>query len=282
LIYWPTGNPSPSDYGDERKGDNLYSNSMLALDADTGKLKWYFQFTPHDLHDYDATQIPVLLDADWQGQPRKLLIQANRSGFIYILDRTTGQFLSATPFGKVTWAKSIGAGGKPVADPAAVPTLAGTEVCPGALGMTNWFAPSYSPETKLLYVATSTECDVFTGASQIYRPGHDFMGSIYVPSPRERPSGALKAFDPLTGEQQWEFKYFSTPWGGALSTAGGVVFAGDADGNFIALDARSGHDLWHVQLGGAIYSTAVTYLLDGKQYVVIPCGGTLFAFAVNR
>lgn len=280
LIYWPTGNPSPSDYGGKRLGDNLYSNSMLALDADTGKLKWYFQFTPHDLHDYDATQVPVLLDAEWNGQPRKLLIQANRNGFLYVLDRTTGQFLSAKTYGRVTWAKSIGADGRPVADPGAVPNLTGTEVCPGALGMTNWFSPSYSPQTKFLYVATSTECDVFTGASQIYRPGHDFMGSIYVPSPRERPSGALKAFDPLTGQQQWEFKYFSTPWGGALSTAGGVVFAGDADGNFIALDAQTGRDLWHVQLGATIYSTAITYRLDGRQYVVIPSGGTLFAFAL--
>ncbi len=282
LVYWPTGNPSPSDFGGERGGDNLYSNSMLALDADTGKLKWYFQFTPHDLHDYDATQVPVLLDADWNGQPRKLLVQANRNGFLYVLDRATGQFLSAKPYGHVTWAKSIGADGKPVADPAAVPNLIGATVCPGALGMTNWFSPSYDPETKLFYVATSTECDVFTGASQKYRPGHDFLGSIYVPAPSERPSGALTALDPLTGEKQWEFKYFSTPWGGALSTAGGVVFAGDADGNFIALDARTGHDLWHVQLGAAIYSTAITYRLDGKQYVAIPSGATLFAFALGR
>jgi len=282
LIYWPTGNPSPSDFGGERGGENLYSNSMLALDADTGKLRWYFQFTPHDLHDYDATQVPVLLDADWNGQPRKLLIQANRNGFLYVLDRVTGQFLSAKPYGRVTWANSIGPDGKPVADPAAVPNLTGATVCPGALGMTNWFSPSYDPDTKLFYVATSTECDVFTGASQRYRPGHDFLGSIYVPAPSERPSGALTALDPLTGEKQWEFKYYSTPWGGALSTAGGVVFAGDADGNFIALDARSGHDLWHVQLGAAIYSTAITYRLDGRQYVAIPSGATLFAFALGR
>jgi alcohol dehydrogenase (cytochrome c) len=148
--------------------------------------------------------------------------------------------------------------------------------------MTNWFSPSYDPETKLFYVATSTECDVFTGASQKYRPGHDFLGSIYVPAPTERPSGALEALDPLTGARQWGFKYFSTPWGGALSTGGVVVFAGDADGNFIALDARTGHDLWHVQLGAAIYSTAITYRLDGRQYVAIPSGSTLFAFSLTR
>ena len=282
LIYWPTGNPSPSNYGGERGGDNLYSNCMLALDADTGALKWYFQFTPHDLHDYDATQIPVLLDADWDSHLRKLLIQANRNGFLYVLDRTNGKFLSAQPFGRVTWAKRIGPDGKPVVDPASEPNATGTVVCPGALGLTNWFSPSYDPETKLLYVATSTECDVFTAAPQPYRAGHDFIGSVYVPDPIERPRGSLKALDPFSGQQRWEFKYFSTPNGGALSTAGGIVFGGDSDGNFIALDARTGHDLWHVQLGAAIYSAAVSYQLDGRQYLVIPAGSTLFTFALPQ
>ena len=280
LIYWPTGNPAPSDFGGERGGDNLYSNCMLALDADTGTLKWYFQFTPHDLHDYDATQVPVLLDAQWDGQPRKLLIQANRNGFVYVLDRTDGKFLSAKPFGKVTWVKEIGADGKPVADPAAVPDEKGVLVCPGALGMTNWYSPSYDPVRQQMYVATSTECDVFTGAAQPYRAGHDFVGSVYVPDPVQRPAGSLKALDPFTGEMKWEFPYFSTPNGGALSTAGGVVFAGESDGNFIALDAKTGRDLWHVQLGAAVYSAAVTFEVDGKQYVVIPVGSGLFAFTL--
>ena len=280
LIYWPTGNPSPSDYGGERGGDNLYSNSMLALDADTGTLKWYFQFTPHDLYDYDATQVPVLLDADWEGQPRKLLVQANRNGFLYVLDRTNGKFLKASAFGNVTWATGIGSDGRPVVNKDLVPDAAGKRVCPGALGLTNWYSPSYSPETKLLYVATSDECDIFSGAPQSYRVGHDFLGSVYVPDPVVRPSGALKALDPTTGAEKWQFKYFSSPNGGALSTAGGLVFAGDSDGNFIALDGRTGRDLWHVQLGAAIYSTAITYRLDGRQYVVIPAGSGLFAFAI--
>jgi alcohol dehydrogenase (cytochrome c) len=282
LIYWPTGNPSPSDYGGERGGDNLYSNCMLALDPDTGKLKWYFQFTPHDLHDYDATQIPLLIDADWEGRPRKLLIQANRNGFLYVLDRTDGKFLSARAFGPVTWAKAIGTDGRPVADPAAQPNAKGVVVCPGALGLTNWYSPSYNPVTRLLYVATSTECDVFSATPQPYRAGHDFVGSVYVPKPDERPSGALEALDPFSGQKQWRFAYFSSPNGGALSTAGGLVFAGDSDGNFIALDARTGQDLWHIQLGAAIYSAAVTYLLDGSEYVVIPAGAALFAFALPR
>jgi len=281
LIYWPTGNPSPSNYGADRGGDNLYSNSMLALDADTGKLKWYYQFTPHDLYDYDATQIPVLIDADWEGKPRKLLVQANRNGFLYVLDRTDGKFLSATTLGKVTWARGIAPDGRPIVNPEAIPGETPVRVCPGAIGLTNWFSPSYNPDTRLLYVATTNECDVFTGSPQQYRAGHDFVGSIYVPDPVERPSGSLQAIDPLTGKQKWEFPYFSNPNGGALSTAGGLVFAGDSDGNFIALDAQTGRDLWHVQLGAGIYSTAITYQLEGRQYVVIPVGSALFAFAAQ-
>jgi alcohol dehydrogenase (cytochrome c) len=280
LIYWPTGNPSPSGYGGARGGDNLYSNSMLALDADSGKLKWYFQFTPHDLYDYDATQVPVLLDEEWNGRPRKLLLQANRNGFFYVLDRSNGKFLQASAFGKVTWATGISPDGRPLLNSNLVPSPEGNRVCPGALGLTNWFSPSYSPDTKLFYVATSDECDIFTSAPQSYRAGHDFLGSVYVPDPIVRPTGALKALDPSTGAEKWEFKYFSNPNGGALSTAGELVFAGDSDGNFIALDARTGRDLWNVQLGAAIYSTAITYQLDGKQYVIIPAGSALFAFAL--
>ena len=280
LLYWPTGNPSPSDYGTERKGDNLYSNSMVALDADSGRLNWHFQFTPHDLHDYDSTQIPVLIDADWQGTPRKLLVQANRNGFLYVLDRTNGQFLSAKPFSTVTWAKEIGADGRPIVNPEAEPTVEGIRTCPGALGATNWNSPSYDPQTRLLYVASSVECDTFSAAPQKYHAGHDFMGSVYVPAKGEKSAGAMLALDPITGEKKWQFAYSSPPWGGALSTAGGVVFGGDSEGNFIALDAKTGKDLWHIQLGAAIYSSAITYALNGRQYVVIPAGAGLFAFAL--
>ncbi len=281
LIFWPTGNPAPSNFGGERKGDNLYSNSMLALDADTGKLRWYFQFTPHDVHDYDATQIPVLIDSDWNGKPRKLLLLANRSGFFYVLDRTNGEFLSAKPFGQVNWTKGIGADGKPIPQANGSGKKEGERICPGALGMTNWYSPSYSPQTNLFYVATSNECDIFTSAPQKYRTGHDFLGSVYVPDPVERPRGALKALDPLSGAIKWEFPYFSNPNGGALSTAGGIVFGGDSDGNFLALDAKNGKDLWHVQLGAAIYSTAICFEMDGKQYVAIPVGAVLYAFAMK-
>ena len=281
LVYWPTGNPAPSNYGRERRGDNLYSNSLVALDADTGKLKWYFQFTPHDLYDYDATQVPILIDANWEGHPRKLLVQANRNGFFYVLDRADGKFLSAKAFGTVTWAKGIARDGRPIINTNLASSPEGTRVCPGALGLTNWYSPSYNPETGLLYVATSDECDIFTSAPQPYRAGHDFLGSVYVPDPVERPTGALKALDALSGTEKWSFPYFSNPNGGALSTAGSVVFAGDSDGNFIVLDARTGRDLWHVQLGAAIYSAAITFEVDGKQYVTIPAGSALFAFALQ-
>ncbi len=280
LVYWPTGNPSPSDYGKDRAGDNLYSNSMLALDPDTGKLKWHYQFTPHDLHDYDATQVPVLLDADWKGEPRKLLIQANRNGFLYVLDRTNGQFLSAHAFGQVTWAKEFSKDGRPVLEPGNEPTETGTRTCPGALGATNWFSPSYDPQTRLLYVSSSVECDTFTASPQKYHEGHDFIGSVYGPTKGEKTSGAMRALDPFTGEKKWEFVYTSPPWAGALSTAGGVVFGGDSEGNFIVFDARTGKVLWHMQLGAAIYSSPMTYSVASRQYVAIPAGGALFTFAL--
>jgi alcohol dehydrogenase (cytochrome c) len=199
-----------------------------------------------------------------------------------VLVRTNGQFLFAKAFGKVTWAKGISPEGKPILNPDATPDAIGKRICPGAIGLTNWFSPSYSPETKLLYVATTNECDVFTSSPQQYRAGHDFLGSIYVPDPKERPSGSLKAFDPLTATEKWEFKYFSNPNAGALSTKGGVVFAGESDGNFIALDAQTGKDLWHVQLGAAVYSAAISYQLEGRQYVVIPAGAALFSFALPQ
>ena len=280
LVYWPTGNPAPSNYGGERGGDNLYSNCMLALDADSGQLKWHFQFTPHDLYDYDATQIPLLIDADWEAQPRHLLVQANRNGFIYVLDRTNGTFLTAKPFGRVSWTKGIDTNGRPVVDPATRPNDKGVLVCPGSGGLTNWFSPSYDPDTGLVYVATNDECDVFSGMPQAYRAGHDFVGSAYVPKADKRPSGAIEAFDPFTGQRKWRFKHFSSSTGGILSTAGGLAFSGDSDGNFIALDAHTGLDLWHIQLGAPVFSAAVTYVLDGRQFVVIPAGSALFAFSL--
>ncbi len=280
LTYWGTGNPGPDLHGGDRKGDNLYSDSVVALDADTGKLKWYFQFTPHDLHDWDATQIPVLLDLEYQGRPRKLLAMANRNGFFYLLDRANGKFLLGKPFVRVTWAKEIGPDGRPAQLPNTDPTPEGTYVCPGIIGGTNWFSPSFSPQTGYFYVAAREQCDIFFSSPQKYQPGQMFFGSALQTKPGEKGWGAVRAIDPLTGEIKWEFKHHSPPWAGTLATAGGLVFTGDHEGYLLAFDAKNGKHLWHLQTGSPVIAAPMTYALDDKQYVVIPSGGALFALAL--
>lgn len=280
LIYWPTGNPSPSDDGSDRHGDNLYSNSVVALDADTGKLKWHFQFTPFDLHDWDATQVPVLVDLEIGGQMRKALVQANRNGFFYVLDRTNGKFLLGKPFSEQTWAKGLDANGRPIVLPGTDPTEEGVRVCPGAIGATNFMSPAYSPETRLFYVNARVQCDVFNAKKQEFEAGRAYIGSVYMPAPGEKDRGALKAIDPRTGEVRWQFEHFSAPWAGTLATAGGLVFAGDSEGSVIAFDSQTGKPLWHFSLGVPIYASPMTYLLDGKQYVAIPAGNVLMTFAL--
>jgi len=281
LIYWGTGNPAPSNYGGNRRGSNLYSNSMLALDADTGQLKWHFQFTPHDLWDYDATQTPILVNETWKGKSRKLLLQANRNAFFYALDRETGEFLFAKPFAQQNWAKEIAPDGKPVGNPDAIPTKTGVKVCPGWAGGVNWNPPSYSPQTKLFYVnAREDFCTIFGGNSETPIPGRYFYGSTFAPPANQKDWGALRALDPLTGDVKWEFKMYSAGWGGVLTTAGGLVFTGDNEGNFMAFDAATGKNLWHFQTGSPIFAAPMSYELDGKQYIVIPAGSVLFAFGL--
>jgi len=280
LLFWPTGNPAPSDDGSGRKGDNLYSNSMLALDPDSGKLKWHFQFTPWDLHDWDATEIPVLLDLQLAGKPQKTIVQANRNGFLYVLDRATGKFLSAAPYARQTWAKGIDASGRPIPIPGREPGEKGIRTCPGAAGATNFMAPSFSPQTQLLYVTTREQCDVFTASPQRFEAGRVFIGSMYMPATGEKDWGAIRAIDPVSGKVKWEYREYSASWGGNLSTAGGVVFTGDVEGYFIALDAASGRELWHFQTGAPIYASPVSYQLDGRQYIAIPSAGNLYTFAL--
>jgi alcohol dehydrogenase (cytochrome c) len=280
LLYWPTGNPAPSDDGSRRKGENLYSNSVVALNPDTGKLQWYFQFTPFDLHDWDATEVPVLLDAEIEGNPRKLLIQANRNGFFYVLDRTNGKFLFAKPYAAQNWAKAIDYSGKPIVLPNAAPTDDGVRVCPGAAGSTNWMSPAYSPQSGLLYVTVREQCDIFYAHPQPFVTGRLFVGSTYMPAAKEKDWGAVRAIDPKTGDVRWEYKEFSAPWGGNLATAGHLVFTGDLDGYLIALDADTGKHLWHMQTGAAIYAAPITYQLNGKQYISISAGATLVTFAL--
>ena len=277
TTFWTTGNPAPSNRGEGRAGDNLYSNSLLALDPDTGRLKWHFQFTKHDEHDYDATQVPVLVD---DGE-RHLIMQANRNGFFYVIDRAAGKLLSATPYGRVTWSDSKDASGIPVERKEASPTLTGVPVCPGALGATNWFSPTYDPQTKLFYVSAREQCDIFSTAPQPYEAGHAFYGSAYFPNDDAQPFwGAVRAIDPSTSKVKWEFKHLSPSWSGVLSTAGGLVFTGDAEGNLMALDAATGKILWHFQCGASVYASPMTYAIDGKQYIAIAAGSTIFAFGL--
>ena len=277
TTFWTTGNPSPSNRGQGREGDNLYSNSLLALDPDTGKLKWYFQFTKHDEHDYDATQVPVLVDDG----DRRLIVQANRNGFFYVIDRSSGKLLSATPYGRVTWSNTKDASGVPIERKEASPTLTGVPVCPGAIGATNWMSPTYDPQTKLFYVTAREQCDIFSTAPQPYEAGHAFYGSAYFPNDDAQPFwGAVRALDPATSQIKWELKHLSPSWSGVLSTAGGLVFTGDAEGNFMALDAASGKILWHFQCGASVYASPMSYAIDGKQYVAVAAGATLFAFGL--
>jgi alcohol dehydrogenase (cytochrome c) len=278
TTFWTTGNPAPSNRGIGRAGDNLYADSLLALDPDTGKMKWYFQFTPHDEHDYDATQVPVMVDDGG----KKLIAQANRNGFFYVIDRTTGKLLSATQYAKVTWSNSKDTTGRPVGSKEGEPTLEGNPVCPGALGATNWMSPSYDPQTKLFYVTAREQCDIFSTAPQVFDAGHAFYGSAYFPNDATQPYwGALRALDPATGKLVWEWRHNSPAWAGVLTTAGGLAFTGDAEGNFIALDAKSGKALWHFQCGASVIAGPVTFAIDGKQYVAVTAGSTLFAFGLQ-
>ena len=281
LTYWGTGNPGPDWNGDGRRGDNLYSDCLVALDVDSGKLKWFFQFTPHDVHDWDATEVPVLIDAVVRGSQRKLLLHANRNGFFYALDRVSGEFLLAKPYVKQTWAKEIDSKGRPVRVPDTSPSLSGVTVWPGVTGGMNWYSPSYSPLTGLLYVAAQEQGNIYFKADATYKPGSSFVGGGEKPIPSDQGYGAVRAIVPGTGEIRWEHKLVSPPWAGLLSTAGNVVFGGTPEGNFFALDSRTGKDLWHFPTGGYIIANPVSYLSRGKQQVAIAAGDILMSFSLD-
>jgi PQQ-dependent dehydrogenase (methanol/ethanol family) len=283
IVYWTTGNPWPDFYGGARRGDNLYSDSLVALDADTGKLKWYFQFTPHDTHDWDAQAWPVLLDTVYEGRPRKLVLHPNRNGFFYVLDRTTGEFLRATPYVKrLNWATGIDGKGRPVEVPHMEPAPNGTRVCPSVRGASNWMSPSYSPETGLLYVPTLEQCDIYTSSAKTPEPNKNFAGTGGESIPKEPGKFYLRALDPKTGEKQWEYPMTGRGdmWAGTVSTAGRLVFFGDDDGQLVALDARTGKHLWHFYLGQTLTASPVTFLADGKQYITIAAETDVFTFGL--
>lgn len=271
LLYWGTGNPGPGYNGSVREGDNLYANSLLALDLDTGLLRWHFQFTPHDVHDWDSNHVPVLIDTG----ARKLVAVANRNGFYYLLDRKTGEFLLGKPYGKQTWAKGLDPKGRPIVLPENPITY------PGLHGATNWFSPAYDPVKKVFYVAVREEGTLFYLGTAEYRPGFFFTGGGIRGIPGVEPSGAVKALDALTGEKRWEFPMHSPPWAGLLATAGGLLFGGTNEGHFFALDAASGKPLWRFPTGGAVAANPVSYLSGGKQYIAIAAGHALFGFALE-
>ncbi len=280
LIYWGTGNPNPDFYGADRKGDNLYTNSLIAINPDDGTLKWHFQFTPHDEHDWDANQIPVLANLSIGGQARKVVMVANRNGFFYVLDRADGKFVHAKPFVEQTWAKEIAADGRPVEIPEQRPTATGTRTCPDLFGGTNFMSPSYNPATGLFYVTARETCRVYLSAAPpaTTKMGDRTMGGSMRPVAGG--TGALRAIDPVTGARKWEIAHPTPSWAGVLSTAGGVVFSGTNEGHIFAADAASGKELWRYQLGAPIYAPPTTFMVDGRQYVVMPSGSTLTAFAL--
>jgi alcohol dehydrogenase (cytochrome c) len=287
LVFFGTGNPAPDWDGSKRLGDNLYSDSVVALDADTGKLKWYYQFTPHDELDYDATQVPVLADIQWQGKPRKVMLWANRNGVMYVLDRVTGEFLKGKPYVKTNWLDGFDAKGRP--NRVKFPTKEGTLIHPHVHGATNWAPPSFSPRTGLFYVATweNSGSVAVEGAFPRAAPGPNTrqtsMGQTnLVPfyNNDEEAYGVVRAYDPATLDQKWEFRMGDITWAGVLSTATDVVFSGGRDGYFLALDGTNGRLLWKHTLGGQINAGPMSYAVNGKQYVAIAAGNALFTFAL--
>jgi alcohol dehydrogenase (cytochrome c) len=252
----------------------------VALDVKTGRRKWHFQFTPHDVHDYDAQQPLVLVDAQWQGRPRKLLIQANRNGYFYVLDRTSGEYLLGTQFVRnVTWASGLTPQGRPIVVPDMEPTREGRRVCPSLEGASNWYSASFSPLTGLFYVQSNDKCGIFTRVDQAWEPGKSFMGGTFgaAPEPAQR---VLRAIDIQTGKVAWELPQFGAvdSWGGVLGTAGGVVVFGDDSGALSAADARSGKLLWSFQTSQVWKSSPMTYAFDGRQHVAVASGPSVLAF----
>ena len=299
LTYWGTGNPGPDFNPAQRPGDNLYTNSVVALDADTGRLKWHFQFTPGDRYDWDATQVPVLVDAPWRGSPARLLMLANRNGFFYVLDRVTGRFLLGKPFVKQNWASGLDENGRPIQ----TPQPPGATTWPSQQGGTNWYSPSYSPRTGLFYIpAWENFGGVYRSQQSDYKPGANFMGGTFrgtppVPDAPVPPNirrgpinnwtdaaahGSVIAIDPATGDRKWTFPMYDLTDAGILTTASDLLFTGGREGYFQALDARTGRLLWKANLGSTqIQSAPITYQVDGRQFVSVVAGNVMVAFGLR-
>ncbi|HEX2465395.1 MAG TPA: PQQ-dependent dehydrogenase, methanol/ethanol family [Thermoanaerobaculia bacterium] len=280
LLYWGIGNPGPDWNGDARPGDNLYTCSVLAIEPKTGKLRWHFQFTPHDVHDWDANQIPILLDGEVGGRTRRLLATANRNAFYYLLDRETGEFLHASPYAKQTWADGIDAKGRPKVRPGTEPSVEGTLVWPSLQGATNWFSPSYSPKTNLFYVPVREMGAYYYKGEAEYEAGSYFTGGGERALSGDQASGAIRALDATTGELRWEWKLLTPPWSGVMATAGGLVFGGTQEGHIFALDASSGEPLWSFSTGSPVRTNPMSFTIEGRQHVAMAGGNALFVLGL--
>ena len=283
LLFWTTGNPCPDYNGDEREGDNLYSDSVVALDPETGEVRWHYQYTPHDLHDWDSAQTAMVVNAEYQGKPRKLLLQANRNGFFYVLDRTNGQFLRATPFvQKLTWARSIDEKGRPIINHETDPTIQGAKACPAVEGATNWFSNAYNAATGLFYLMALEKCNIYTKADAVWKAGESYYGGDTRDIPGEPGQKFLRAINLETGKIAWEIPQngSANSWGGVLSTAGGLVFFCEDSGAFAAADARTGKLLWHFQASENWKASPMTYTVHGKQYVAVASGSNIISFGL--
>jgi alcohol dehydrogenase (cytochrome c) len=286
IVYWPVGNPAKEYNGEDRLGDNLYAGSILALQRADGTLRWHYQFTPHDLWDWDATQTSVLADTNWEGKPRKLMLHANRNGFFYVFDRTDGKLLLARPFIKqITWASGIGADGRPIKLPNQEPSAAGTKVCPSQDGATNWYSPSFNPATGLYYVQANEKCGIYTKAPQgEWESGKTYLGGSQRSADDPTPRRFLRAIDIQTGAIKWELPHVAgtaNSWGGTLATATGLVIFGEESGNLVAADALTGAPLWSFATNQSWRASPMTYMFDGTQYVAVAAGSSVLAFAVK-
>lgn len=282
LVYWGTGNPGPDWNGDVRLGDNLYSDSVLALDGVTGNMDWYFQFTPHDIHDWDAIQVPILADIRYEGETRKVMMWANRNAFYYTLDRETGEFLTGKPYALQTWAEGLDENGRPIRVPNMEPSPEGTLVSPTIGGGTNWWSPAFSPRTGLFYVNAFDGEQLFFIRDEDYVEGEQYTGGGGENAgPIENYHSAIRAIDPASGDVRWEYPIAPRSTSGLLTTAGDLVFGGTVDGYFFAIDAVSGEELWHVAVGARVHSAPVTYSVNGEQFVTIAAGNVVFTFGLD-
>jgi|TARA_B100000795_G_scaffold269832_1_gene260617 alcohol dehydrogenase (cytochrome c) len=283
LIYWGTGNPGPDWNGDVRLGDNLYSDSALALNGDTGEIAWHFQFTPHDVHDYDSIQVPILADIEYQGSTRKVMMWANRNAFFYTIDRETGEFLEGEAYASQTWAQGLDPNGRPIRVPGMAPTYEGILVSPPIVGATNWYSPGYSQQTGLFYVTSFDGEQEFFKRDEDYEEGERFTGGGgRYNQPMDAFHSSIRAINPATAEIEWEFPIMPRSSAGITTTAGGIVFTGSADGYFFALDAASGEELWHISLGARVHAAPMTYAIDGQQFVTIASGNVVYTFGLKN